>query len=98
MQVGEKYLAGSQQGIFGRLRFLHLHDQPRPLEDCAVVGQHRRACMFVIGIGKSRAHARAVFHEHLVAAFDELIRRRWQQRHAVLVLFDFFWNADDHIG
>ena len=62
----------------------------------AMVAQQRRARLFVIGIGITRARARAALDEHLVAAFDELVGSGGQQRHPVFVVFDFFRDADNH--
>ena len=38
MQVGEENLVRAKQGVFGRLRFLHLHNQIRLLEHRVVAG------------------------------------------------------------
>ncbi len=66
------------------------------LENGTVVRDHCRAGLLVIGIGIARAGARAALDEHLVAALDELIGGGRQQRHAVFVVFDFLWDANDH--
>jgi len=41
------------------------------------------------------APAPALDHDR-VPALDELIRAAGQQRHAIFLFFDFFWNADNH--
>src|SRR5579884_2314342 len=98
MQIGEKYLARPQQRIFGLKRFLDLHDHPGFFENRAMVRNQGCAGLFVIGIWITCARARAAFDKHLMAALDELIRRRRQQRHAVFGIFDFFGYAYDHKG
>ena len=58
--------------------------------------RHFRAGLFVIGIGITRARAGAAFDDDLMAAFGQLINRRGQQRHAMLLKFNFPWDANNH--
>ena len=58
--------------------------------------EDRRAGLLIIAVGITRARSRAHFHEYFVAAPNQLIRRRWRQRHAKFLRLNFFWNADDH--
>ena len=96
MQVGEEDLARPQQRVFGGQRLLDLHHQVGLFERRRVVVHQRRAGLLVIRVGIARAGAGVALDQHLVAAFDELISRRGQQRHAVFLVFDFLGDADDH--
>jgi hypothetical protein len=61
-----------------------------------VVAHEGRAGARVIRIRIARAGPGVALDEHLVAALDQLVSRRGQQRHPVFLVFDFFRNADEH--
>ncbi len=96
MKVSEQNLSRPQQRILRRLRLLHFDHQVRGFEHPGVFAYERRSRLRVIGIRVSGAGAGVPFDKHLVAAFDELVCRRWQHGHPILLSFDFFRYADDH--
>ena len=96
MQVREQELAGTQERILVRKRFLDLDDEVGLLEHPGVVLDHRRASLLVVHVRVAGADARATLDQHPVAAFGELVGRRRQERHAVFLLFDLFGDADLH--
>ena len=98
VQVGEEQLAGAQQGIFRGLRFLDLDNQVGPLKHRGMIVHQLCAGLFVIVVRVTGPGPGAAFDEDLVPALDELISRRRQQRDAILLVFDFFGNADGHGG
>src|SRR5215475_6021832 len=58
---------------------------------------HRGARAGIIRIGVTGSHARVALDQDLVAALNQLVRRRRQESYTVLLIFDFFRNADTHI-
>ena len=54
--------------------------------------------LFVIGIGIARARPGGALDHHLMAALDQLVNRRRQQRHAMFLKFNLLRNADNHIA
>jgi hypothetical protein len=55
-----------------------------------------RACMIIIGVRITGAHARAAFDNDLVASLNELVSGGGQQCNTMLLSLDFFGNANDH--
>src|SRR5579864_5028625 len=96
MKICEENLASPQQRVFGRQGFLYLNDEIRLLEDDAVVIYHFGAGPGVIAVRVACACAGVLLDQDLMAAFNELIGCRWQERHAVFLFFNLFWNANDH--
>ena len=85
MQVGKKNLSRAQQAEFDACGSLTLTIKSALCKDGGVILGHLRARLFVFGVGITRARARATFDDDLVAAFDELIDGRRQQRDAMLL-------------
>jgi hypothetical protein len=96
VQVGKKNLPGAEQRVFVRQRLLHFHNHLRALEDLGMAADQLRARRDIFLIAVTRSHTRAGLDEQTMPALHQLVCCRRQQRDAILLLFDFLGNADDH--
>ena len=96
MQVGEEDLPGPKQWVLFGQGLLHLHDEVGLGEDLLMATDQLRSRCGVLGIGIARAGSGASLDEHAVPAASKLICGGWEERHAVLLSFDFFGAADLH--
>ena len=55
-----------------------------------------RAGLHVLAVGQGAAFPGARLHQHLVARLAQRGDAAGHQPDARFVIFDFFWNADDH--
>jgi len=82
MEVSEDHLAGPDAFPLGFYRLLHLHDQ---------VGRRQ-----IFGVAETAADTGSRFHDHAVSGRNQRLDTCRNQRDAVLVSLDFFWNAHSH--
>jgi len=93
VQIGEQDLSevrGPELGFLQLLDFDHELGGPYRLQ----IGNDPSPDTFVVGIGKSHARAGASLHHDIVAAMPQCECTRGRQAHAILLVFDLFWNAD----
>ena len=96
MEVGENDLVLADHPPLFRLRFLDLDDHFRRGKNLSRPRNHFRAMLQVLVVGDSRTEAGACFYQHLVAGAGQLFDTDGQQRHAVLIPFDLFGDANNH--
>ena len=98
MQICEKNLALAQQRklCFPRLLDLHNHVGASKNFFCLIDNLCPGFDIFFVRI--TGADTGILFHQHWMAASGKQIRSRRQQRDALLLLFNFFRDADDHSG
>ena len=97
MQIGEKNLAFAQQRKLCRERLFDFHDHVGARKNVFCLLHNLSACFDVLLIRITRTDAGIFFHQHRVTEPGELIRARRQERNALLLLFGFFWNTDNHL-
>ncbi len=96
MQIGEEDLILAQLHPFGRLRFLHLHDQLRLGEDFPRARRDLGADREIIGVACADAFAGAGFDCDLMAGGDEFACRIGREADAIFMNFDLLDDADPH--
>src|SRR6187551_1429071 len=97
MEVREQDLVLADQREFFRLRFFDLDDQIRSGPNLRALGDDGGACSFVVFIRDPTAEACATLDQYLVARSSQFVRSYGQERDAVLVRFDLFRYADNHL-
>jgi hypothetical protein len=61
-----------------------------------VTGDNFHAGLAIVVVAEADACSRLRLHDDLVAVLDELIGGRREERHAMLLGFDFLRDSDDH--
>ena len=96
VKIGKKNLAAPQHRPLWRQRFFHFHDHVRPLKNLLRRFDDLRAAFDVFLIGITGTDAGIFLHENGMPARDERLSAGRKQADALLLLFDFFGNADGH--
>ena len=96
MQIGEENLFRLQKFTLTCQRLFHFDDHLRLGENL-----RRRFCdccasTFEIAVHAANANANIFFHHHLVAVTNIFAHGLGRKANAVFVVFNFFWNADEH--
>jgi hypothetical protein len=97
VEVGEEGQPLAKPRILRLDRLLHLEQELGRCPDLLDVGEPR-ANGRVRLVGESRADARPMFDDHVVAALDELERAGRRQGDAVLLRLDLLRHPDPHGG
>ncbi len=98
MEVGEQHLTRAHKRIFRLDRLLDLDNHLGCPIDIGNAGQDGGAGLDVGLIGEAASFAGCVLHIHGMAVSYQFFHTRGRHADAVLVVFDFFWNADNHCG
>src|SRR3569833_1868250 len=96
MEIGEQDLALAELGALVPLRLLDLDDHVRRLEHLGRGLGDIGAGLTIDVVRSADAVTGAALPQDLVAALDIFPDRRRGQANAVLMSFDFAWNADEH--
>jgi len=84
--------------IFGWLRLFDLYHQVRLRPNFGGIGEDLRACLMIILIRKRTAGAGVGFNQNPMASFAQRHHTARNQTNSRFVIFDFFRDADDHLG
>ncbi len=98
MEVGENHLVLADEGVFRGNRFFHLYNHLGDGIDIFYRGEDFSPGFAVFIVGEARAVAGCCLHIHPMAVCHQFTHSRWGYRHAVLVVFDFFGNSDNHVA
>src|SRR5437762_13210076 len=93
MQIGEKDLALPQKWKLRLARLLDFHNHVRARENVSCLIDNFCAGFDVFFVWITGIEPRIFFHEHGMTAQGELVRGRWQTRHALLLFLTFFRYA-----
>ena len=96
VEVGVEDLAGAQHLALDGLRLLHLHDHVGLGEDFRRRGDDLGAGRSVVRVRCADARTGIGLHPDLVAVAHGFLHRSGRHAHAVFVILDLFWNADEH--
>ena len=95
MKICEEDLIFTEEGIFCGQGLLHLNDKVSG-ECGGMIRHHFGPGLFIFLVRITGSDSRLFFHQHLVAALDELINGRGKQGHSRFLGFDLFRDTDDH--
>ena len=96
VKIGVQQLAFAQHRDLDRLRFLDLDDHFGATEDFLRGIDDFGAGLLVHLVRQTDGFSAIALHHHLVAVADEFARAGRSQADAVLVVFDFLGDADQH--
>jgi hypothetical protein len=96
VQIGKEDLVFAEERIFLWKWFFDFHHHVGAGENLGVAGDNFRAGLKIVVVAEADACSRLRLHDDLVAVLDELIGGRWEERHAMLLSFDFLGDSDDH--
>ena len=98
MQIREQHLAAAKLLALGGERLLDLHDQFGATEDGIGVCDDLGAGCAIIGVRQTCADAGIRLHQDAMALVGQFAHRRGHEADAVLVVFYFLGDADQHGG
>jgi len=93
--TGEHPLARANQGEFGRLRLLDLHNHVSLPEKRSGAVDNLGAVLSVCIIGQARADTRSGFHEDAMPRMRQFLNSDGNHPDTILVLLDLFGDTDD---
>ncbi len=96
MEIGEEKLAGPHECIFGFDGLLHLDDHLRGSVHVSDRRQDLGTYLPIVSIGETAAFTGCGLNIDGVAVLDEFVNSRRGHAHAVLIVFNFFWNTNFH--
>src|SRR4029077_11221949 len=97
MKIREEDLSLAQQWKLRLKRLFHFHDHVSPRENFFRLIDNLSASFDVLIIRITRANAGVPLYNDRMTAPGKLSRSRWQQGDALLLLFNFFPNTNDHV-
>src|SRR5262245_51949628 len=95
MQIGKKDLPFAESRILWLDRFFDFDDHLRPSPDLLAASQSS-TCLRVLVVCNTATLTSAHLQEHCVAFIGQRLHTRRNHPYAVLVVFDFLWNANNH--
>ena len=96
MQIGKENLVFAEERIFLREWLFDFHHHVGAGENLGVAGDNFRAGLKIVVVEEANSGSRLGLHDDLVAVLNELIGGRREERHAMLLGFDFLRDSDDH--
>jgi hypothetical protein len=96
MQIGEQHLPALQLLALLGERFLHLDDHLGTLEQLSGARHDFGTCGKIVVIAESGTETGARLDEDTMSLARELLHSRGNESDAMLVIFDFFGDPDQH--